>query len=98
MHYLLFYEVGADFVARRQQFRALHLEHARRSVARGDLILGGAVGDPVDGALLLFQAEDAEVAAEFARVDPYVVQGLVTRWWVQPWSTVVGADAVIRIE
>ena len=25
--------------------------------------------------------------------DPYVKNGLVTRWWVRPWATVVGAQA-----
>ncbi len=25
--------------------------------------------------------------------DPYVLNGLVTRWWVREWTTVVGKDA-----
>jgi uncharacterized protein len=48
------------------------------------------VGDPVEGALLLFRGEGPEVAEAFARADPYVRNGLVTRWQVRPWHTVVG--------
>jgi uncharacterized protein len=29
----------------------------------------------------------------FARADPYVKNGLVTRWRVRPWTTVVGPSA-----
>ena len=53
-------------------------------------MLGGALGDPVESALLLFQGDGPEVAERFARSDPYVLNGLVTRWRVKPWNTVVG--------
>jgi hypothetical protein len=33
------------------------------------------------------------MAEEFARTDPYATNGLVTRWWVREWTTVVGSDA-----
>lgn len=38
--------------------------------------------------------ETIKVAEEFARSDPYVLNGLVLRWWVREWSTVVGDMAV----
>jgi hypothetical protein len=47
----------------------------------------------VDGAVLLFRAESPAVAERFAAADPYVRHGLVTRWWVRPWTTVVGDGA-----
>ena len=52
--------------------------------------MGGAFADPVDGALLLFAGEDPTVAEKFAREDPYVLNGLVERWHVREWTTVVG--------
>jgi len=97
MHYLLFYEAAPDYVERRGALRAAHLALARAAVARGELLLGGAFADPVDGALLLFQGESAAVAEDFARVDPYVTQGLVTRWRVREWTTVVGPGAAVRL-
>jgi uncharacterized protein len=95
MHYLLIYEVADDYVTRRTAFRAEHLALANAAVERGELVLGGALADPVDGAVLLFRGESAAVAERFAVVDPYVTNGLVTRWRVRKWTTVVGKDAAI---
>ncbi len=97
MHYLLLYDVGEDYVVRRRGFRAAHLEHARRAVGRGELILGGALADPVDGAVLLFRGPSAAVAESFAAADPYVTSGLVTRWRVREWTTVVGPAAEVKL-
>lgn len=93
MHYLLFYEVDEDYVARRGEFRGAHLEKAWAASERGELVLGGALADPVDGAVLLFKGDSTEVAEKFARVDPYVVNGLIKKWYVRQWTTVAGNDA-----
>ncbi|HEU5304179.1 MAG TPA: YciI-like protein [Gemmatimonadales bacterium] len=93
MHYLLFYDVVDDYVARRQPFRSAHLAHARPFVERGELLLGGALAEPVDGAVLLFRSDSERVPEAFALADPYVQHGLVTRWRVRPWTTVVGTMA-----
>ncbi len=93
MHYLLFYDVVSDYAERRNAFRVAHLARARAAVARGDLVLGGALANPLDGAVLLFRGESPSVAEEFARHDPYVINGLVARWRVREWTTVVGRDA-----
>jgi hypothetical protein len=53
MHYLLFYEVGEDYVSRRAEFRDAHLEKAWAAGARGELMLGGALANPLDGAVIL---------------------------------------------
>ena len=90
MHYLLFYEVDEDYLSRRASFRSAHLEKAWRASERGELILGGALANPVDGAILLFEGESANVAEEFAAADPYVTEGLVKRWYVREWTTVAG--------
>jgi uncharacterized protein YciI len=91
-YYALFYDVGADFVSRRAPWREQHLCLARAAHDRGELILAGALADPADGALLIFRAADRTVAEEFARKDPYVLQGLVTRWEVRPWTVVIGNE------
>ena len=96
-HFLLFYEGSPDYLERRPQFRSAHLGHAWAAVDRGELVLGGALADPVDGAVLLFCGEGPEVAEEFARADPYVVNGLVARWHVREWTTVVGEQAATPV-
>lgn len=93
MHYLLFYEVADGYAERRLPFREAHLAHARQSVASGDLVLGGALADPLDMAVILFRGDSPEAAESFARADPYVLNGLVARWYVRAWATVIGRDA-----
>lgn len=93
MHYLLIYDVVSDYAERRVPFRAAHLAHAWAAVDRGELVLGGALAEPVDGAVLLFDCDSATTAELFAQADPYVRNGLVTRWRVRAWTTVVGDAA-----
>ena len=89
-HFLLFYEVSPDYLERRPQFRAEHLKLAWDAQQRGEIVVAGALADPPDGAVLMFQGEDKTVAERFAQDDPYVVNGLVRRWHVREWTTVVG--------
>jgi uncharacterized protein len=93
-HFLLFYEGADDYVAQRAKFRVEHLARAWKASERGELLLGGALADPIDGAVLLFKGESQSVAEDFARADPYVTGGAVKRWHVREWTTVVGDQAV----
>ena len=93
MHYLLIYELADDYLARRGEFREPHLQKAWQAHERGELVLGGALNDPVDKAVLLFKGDSPKAAEAFAQADPYVVNGLIKRWYVRPWTTVVGKDA-----
>lgn len=93
-HFILFYETAPDYLERRPAFRAEHLELAKKASARGELVLAGAFADPPDGAVLVFKGADRSVAEDFAHADPYVKNGLVTRWRVREWTTVVGDGAL----
>jgi len=93
MHYLLTYDLAPDYLERRAQFRAEHLRLAWQSSDRGAMVIAGALADPVDGAVILFKGDSPDVAERFAAADPYVKNGLVTRWRVRAWTTVVGKDA-----
>ena len=97
MHYLLMYDVTDDYVERRAGYRSAHLDLARKAVERGDLVLGGALAEPADMAILLFRGDTPAAAEAFAMADPYVLNGLVKRWRVRPWSTVIGKDAEVKI-
>jgi uncharacterized protein YciI len=92
-HYLLMYEFVDDYLERRPQFRSEHLALAWDTANKGELLLGGALADPADGAVLWFQGESPHVATSFAENDPYVRNGLVTKWRVREWTTVVGEQA-----
>jgi uncharacterized protein YciI len=100
-HFLLTYTLAGDYLDRRPTFRAEHLALAQAAVARGELVLGGAVAglddDRPEEAVLLFAGEDASSAEAFARADPYVTNGLVTAWRLREWITVVGEGAASPI-
>ena len=91
------YEVVPDYVERRAPFRDEHLSLAWAAHARGELVLGGALDEPVDGAVLLFRGDSPGAAEAFAARDPYVRHGLVTRWRVRTWRTVAGAEAATPV-
>ena len=97
-YFVLFYDVVGDFPARRARFREEHLRLVRDAHERGDLPLAGALGDPPDAALLVFHAPSISVAEDFARNDPYVINGLVTRWQVRPWNVVTVGDGAARTQ
>jgi uncharacterized protein len=86
-HCILQYESVDDFINRRTPFRDEHLRLIREAHARGEIVMAGALGNPPDGGLLVFKAAPS-VAEDFARRDPYVVNGLITRWVVRPWNVV----------
>ena len=91
-YYALLYELVDDMVARRVPFREEHLRLARESRERGELVLAGALTEPVDRALLVFHVDDKSKVEAFARKDPYVINGLAKKWEVRPWNVVVGNE------
>lgn len=90
MHWVLTYDYVDDIASRRAPFREAHLGLVRALHEQGRLLMAGAVGDPIEGALLLFTAGEQVVVEEFVAQDPYVREGLVTSWRLRPWNVVVG--------
>lgn len=89
-YYALIYELVDDYMARRGAFREEHLKMAADAHRRGELVLGGAFADPPDKALMVFRSENGKTVESFAQKDPYVLNGLVKRWEVRPWTVVIG--------
>ncbi|HXC37736.1 MAG TPA: YciI-like protein [Burkholderiales bacterium] len=98
MHFLLIYDLAPDYLERRGQFRNDHLKLAKAAEERGEIMLGGALADPADHAFLVFKADSPAPAEAFANADPYVKNGLVKRWQVRPWTTVVGPLAATPVK
>jgi len=88
-YYMLIYHVVDDYVSRRTPYREEHLRLAREAHRRGELILGGALADPVDQAVLVFRSPNRSVVEEFVQNDPYVKNGIVKRWEIRPWTVVI---------
>jgi hypothetical protein len=90
-YFALIYDFVDGFVDKRMPHRPAHLAKINEAHARGELVMAGALGSPPDGALIVFKGDKPDAAEQFARADPYVTEGLVTRWRVVPWNVVVGA-------
>ena len=97
MHFLLTYDLVPDYLERRGEYRDSHLKLAWAAAERGELVLAGALTEPVDTAVLLFTGDTPRAAEAFAEADPYVQAGLVTRWRVREWTTVVGEGAATPV-
>ena len=85
-HYLLFYTYVEDVLEKRGPHRAGHLELVSKMKADGELLMGGAFNDPVDGAAVIFTTKEA--AEDFVSNDPYVANGVVTSHGIREWSVV----------
>jgi uncharacterized protein YciI len=84
--YVLFYEYVADILERRPPHREAHLAELRAAQEEGRILMAGPLGDPPHGAAIVFV--DREPAEAFPQTDPYVANGLVTAWRVEPWTLV----------
>ncbi|MEJ2494552.1 MAG: YciI family protein, partial [Ignavibacteriaceae bacterium] len=76
----------------RTQFRDTHLKMAKEANDRGELILAGAFSEPTDRALLVFKIPDKSVIEDFVTNDPYVKNGIVTKWEIRKWTVVIGNE------
>lgn len=91
MYYILFYKTVEQFEEKRLPHRADHFNYIKAFVEKGALVLGGALQDPPNEAVIVFQSENPHTAQDFATNDPYVINGLITSWEVRPWNVMVGA-------
>ena len=90
MYYVLFYETVDNYVECRAPYREQHLKYATAAHERGELFLAGAFDNPVDGAALIFKGDTPQAAEDFAKNDPYVVNGCIKKWYVREWTVVIG--------
>ena len=87
-YYILTYETITTYLEKRAQYREEHLNLANKYVDLGQLIMGGALENPADKAVLVFKC-DEETVKKFVANDPYVKNGLVNHWHIRKWNVVV---------
>jgi uncharacterized protein YciI len=86
--YALFYEYIDDILERRAPHREAHLGRLREWKDAGRIAMGGALGNPPHGALIVFDVDDPAEVERFADEDPYVLEGLVTGRRIEPYAVV----------
>jgi uncharacterized protein len=86
--YVLFYESADDVRAKAPIFYAAHRARADEFHPRGVLLMVGTFATPEEGAMGVFTSREA--AEDFAKTDPFVVNGVVRRWYVREWKEIYG--------
>lgn len=88
--YVLEYTYVPNMIERRAPHRPAHLEFTKPHIESKKLLAGGALLPEVEQGLLLFRATK-EYVEEFAKNDPYTVQGLITNYRIREWGIAVGS-------
>jgi uncharacterized protein YciI len=87
MKYVLFYEASDNVVERAPPHMPAHRAHIDAYHDGRGLEQVGLFGSPQDeGAMVIFSTRDA--AEEFARADPFVINGVVKRWYIRQWDEI----------
>lgn len=84
--YLLTYHYPDDWRERRMQYRDEHMALAREWVADERLRYAGVVGDPPTKAVVVFTVDSPEEVERFASADPYVREGIILDYTIEPWT------------
>jgi uncharacterized protein YciI len=87
MKYVLFYESGGDTASKAPTYAVAHRAHWKSFQDRGALLMIGPFTNPPGGAMSIFTTHEA--AEEFARGDPFVLNGVVGSWQIREWNEVL---------
>jgi uncharacterized protein len=86
--YVVFYESAEGLAEKVPLHAADHREHWNGFLERGELLMIGPFGDPqTQGSMAVFTTREA--AENFARNDPFVVNGVVRSWEIREWNEAV---------
>jgi uncharacterized protein YciI len=86
--YVVFYESAEDVAAKAPPFFAEHVARYQQFVADGTLLMIGTFADPQrDGSMAVFATRQA--AEEFVSGDPFVLNGVVSRYTIKEWNEVL---------
>ena len=82
-----FYESFEDAVAKDPDVISIHLERTKEFHARGTLLMAGAfLNNPSEALGTMGILTTREAAEEYAKGDPFVLKGMVRRWYIREWA------------
>lgn len=87
MKVVMFYEVAPDGMAKAKIHYAAHRARLDEFYARGVLLMAGPYANPAEGAMGIFTSRNA--AEEFIQGDPFVINGVVSKWRLCDWNEVL---------
>jgi uncharacterized protein YciI len=77
-----------------EKIRPQHRQYLGDLLARGNMFATGPFEDGY-GALIVYEAENAEKAEALLKGDPFHVAGVFVRWTIRPWKVVMGNPALM---
>ena len=86
MKIVCFYEVAPDALPKLGAHFPAHRARLDDFHDRGVLLAAGPLGNPPEGAMAIFTSREA--AEEFIKEDPFVTNGLVSKWRLVEWNAV----------
>jgi uncharacterized protein len=87
MKYVLYYQSSSDVLEKAPVHAAAHRAHWQEFLSEGALLMIGPFANPQEGAMGIFTTREA--AEKFAEGDPFVLNGVVTRWHVREWAEAI---------
>jgi uncharacterized protein YciI len=88
--YLLKYDYVENGAEKRKLYREAHSAHLQKQVNNGNIILAGIVDYLPTGAVLVFRNLTPNDIEQYAKQDPFVINGIVTKYTIKPYLAVTG--------
>lgn len=86
--YVLFYESAEDVRSRAPLHFPAHVARWKEFRGHGTLLMIGTFANPQEeGSMAIFTTREA--AEEFARGDPFVLNGVVRGWRIREWNEAI---------
>lgn len=76
-HFLLTYSYIPDILEKRTPYREKHLKNVSEMNQNGKILVAGALQNPVDSAIFVFDVENENEIKSFVQNDPYMTNGLI---------------------
>jgi uncharacterized protein YciI len=86
MKIVSFYEMAPGALPKVMTHYPAHRARLDEFHARGAILAAGPLGNPPEGAMAIFNTK--EEAEEFIQGDPFVTNGLVSKWRLVEWNAV----------
>jgi len=91
VYYVVFFETCYDSlddaVAKAPEVIAAHRARSNELYACGTLLMSGAfLNNPKEQLRTMAICPTGEAAEEYARGDPFVLNGMVSKWYISEWA------------
>jgi uncharacterized protein len=93
VYYVVFFETlyGSleEAIAKAPDVIAAHRARSKELHAGGTLLMAGAfLNNPLEALRTMAVCTTREAAEEYARGDPFVLNGMVSKWYILEWANI----------